>query len=99
MGQYEFVFRVRKRSAEGLKRADQRPAMRVSIAGAGAIGRSVASELLAYGHKVLLIENHVGNFEPFDGSRRRLAAGRRVRTPFARRGGDGALRCGHRGHR
>ena len=64
MGQYEFVFRVRKRSAEGLKRADERPAMRVSIAGAGAIGRSVASELLAYGHKVLLIENHVGNFEP-----------------------------------
>jgi trk system potassium uptake protein len=64
MGQYEFVFRVRKRSAEGLKRADERQAMRVSIAGAGAIGRSVALELLAYGHKVLLIENHVGNFEP-----------------------------------
>ncbi len=38
--------------------------MRVGIAGAGAIGRSVAAELLAYGHKVLLIEHHVDHYEP-----------------------------------
>ncbi len=38
--------------------------MRVGIAGAGAIGRSVALELLAYGHKVLLIEQKVSNYEP-----------------------------------
>jgi trk system potassium uptake protein TrkA len=38
--------------------------MRVGIAGAGAIGRSVALELLAYGHKVLLIEQNVRHYEP-----------------------------------
>lgn len=38
--------------------------MRVGIAGAGAIGRSVAMELLAYGHKILLIENNVRHYEP-----------------------------------
>lgn len=38
--------------------------MRVGIAGAGAIGRSVARELLAYGHKVLLIEHNVRHYEP-----------------------------------
>ena len=38
--------------------------MRVGIAGAGAIGRSVAQELLDYGHKVLLIEINRSNYEP-----------------------------------
>lgn len=38
--------------------------MRVGIAGAGAVGRSVAQELLDYGHKVLLIENDVRHYEP-----------------------------------
>ena len=38
-------------------RPDERQMMRVGIAGAGAIGRSVAQELLDYGHKVLLIEH------------------------------------------
>ena len=38
--------------------------MRVGIAGAGAVGRSVARELLDYGHKVLLIEHNVGHYEP-----------------------------------
>ena len=32
--------------------------MRVGIAGAGEVGRSVAQELLDYGHKVLLIERN-----------------------------------------
>src|ERR1700741_1260676 len=64
MGQDDFVFRTRRKPADAPKRADERPSMRVGIAGAGAIGRSVAMELLAYGHKVLLIENHVANYEP-----------------------------------
>ena len=38
--------------------------MRVGIAGAGAVGRSVAQELLDYGHKVLLIEHDVRHYEP-----------------------------------
>ncbi|ULE35618.1 potassium channel family protein [Mycobacterium sp. IDR2000157661] len=38
--------------------------MRVGIAGAGAVGRSVAHELLDYGHKVLLIEHDVRHYEP-----------------------------------
>jgi trk system potassium uptake protein TrkA len=64
MGQYEFVFRGRKRSAEASDRADEREAMRIGVAGAGAVGRSVAQELLAYGHKVLLIEHNIGHYEP-----------------------------------
>ncbi|MEZ0050575.1 trk system potassium uptake protein TrkA [Mycobacterium sp. MAA66] len=38
--------------------------MRVAIAGAGAVGRSVAQELLDNGHKVLLIENDIRKYEP-----------------------------------
>jgi trk system potassium uptake protein TrkA len=38
--------------------------MRIGIAGAGAVGRSVARELLEYGHKVLLIERNVAHYEP-----------------------------------
>lgn len=38
--------------------------MRVAIAGAGKVGRSVARELLDYGHQVLLIERERSNFEP-----------------------------------
>lgn len=38
--------------------------MRVGIAGAGAVGRSVAQELIDYGHKVLLIEHDVRHYEP-----------------------------------
>ncbi len=64
MGQYEFVFRVGRRSAAASHRADEHQTMRIGIAGAGAIGRSVARELLAYGHKVLLIENNVRHYEP-----------------------------------
>ena len=64
MGHYDFVFRIRRRSAEASHRADEHQTMRIGIAGAGAIGRSVAQELLAYGHKVLLIENNVRHYEP-----------------------------------
>ena len=38
--------------------------MRIGIAGAGKVGRSVARELLSYGHKILLIEKDISNFEP-----------------------------------
>lgn len=37
---------------------------RIGIAGAGNVGRSVARELLGYGHKVLLIERELRKFEP-----------------------------------
>jgi trk system potassium uptake protein TrkA len=37
---------------------------RIGIAGAGNVGRSVAQELLDYGHKVLLIEREWRKFEP-----------------------------------
>jgi trk system potassium uptake protein len=66
MGHYEVVFRARRRSADADARrvVDDRPTMRIGIAGAGAVGRSVAQELLDYGHKVLLIERNVRNYEP-----------------------------------
>lgn len=38
--------------------------MRVAIAGAGAVGRSIASDLHAAGHKVLLIERQRRSFRP-----------------------------------
>ncbi|OOK73968.1 NADH(P)-binding family protein [Mycobacterium kansasii] len=38
--------------------------MRIAVAGAGKVGRSVAHELLDRGHKVLLIERQRNNFEP-----------------------------------
>jgi trk system potassium uptake protein TrkA len=38
--------------------------MRVAIAGAGAVGRSIAAELVEDGHQVMLIERDVANFEP-----------------------------------
>ncbi|WP_304108617.1 TrkA family potassium uptake protein [Mycolicibacterium bacteremicum] len=38
--------------------------MRIGVAGAGNVGRSVAHELLGYGHKVLLIERERRRFEP-----------------------------------
>lgn len=38
--------------------------MRVAIAGAGAVGRSIAQELLAANHQVMLIERERAHFEP-----------------------------------
>jgi trk system potassium uptake protein TrkA len=38
--------------------------MRIGIAGAGAVGRSVARELVDDGHKVLLIERYPEHYEP-----------------------------------
>ncbi len=38
--------------------------MRVAIAGAGAVGRSIAAELIAGDHQVMLIEREARQFEP-----------------------------------
>lgn len=38
--------------------------MRIAIAGAGAVGRSIAAELVADGHQVMLIERDRTHFEP-----------------------------------
>jgi trk system potassium uptake protein TrkA len=38
--------------------------MRVAIAGAGAVGRSVAQELITNGHQVLLIDKASSAFRP-----------------------------------
>jgi trk system potassium uptake protein TrkA len=38
--------------------------MRVAIAGAGAVGRSIAQELVAGGHQVMLIERDPSHFDP-----------------------------------
>jgi trk system potassium uptake protein TrkA len=38
--------------------------MRIAIAGAGAVGRSIAAELIAGGHQVMLIERDRTQFEP-----------------------------------
>jgi len=38
--------------------------MRVAIAGAGAVGRSIAGELIENGHQVLLIERYASSFDP-----------------------------------
>jgi len=38
--------------------------MRIAVAGAGAVGRSVAQELVDYGHKVLIIEKEFSRYAP-----------------------------------
>ncbi|MEV0681638.1 TrkA family potassium uptake protein [Actinosynnema sp. NPDC050436] len=38
--------------------------MRIAIAGAGAVGRSIAAELVADGHQVMLIERDRAHYEP-----------------------------------
>ena len=38
--------------------------MRIAVAGAGAVGRSVAAELVDNGHKVLLIEREFTRYVP-----------------------------------
>jgi trk system potassium uptake protein TrkA len=68
MGQYDCVLRVRRRGADTSVHAEEQDAerrmMRIAVAGAGAVGRSVAQELLDDGHKVLLIERNPLHYEP-----------------------------------
>lgn len=51
--------------------------MRVAIAGAGAVGQSIARELIENGHDVLLIDKNAASIKP-ERARRRVAAGRLV---------------------
>jgi trk system potassium uptake protein TrkA len=64
MRHYVCVFRLRRRFGAAPKQDDDRQMMRIGVAGAGAVGRSVAQELVDYGHKVLLIENSLRHYEP-----------------------------------
>src|SRR4051794_30514967 len=66
MGHYYYVFRaiLRSKRAKEAAPGQDRPTMRVGIAGAGAVGRSVARELVDNGHKVLLIERNPAHYEP-----------------------------------
>ena len=50
--------------------------MRVAIAGAGAVGRSIATELLENGHEVLLIDRDPQGDQGRPGARRGMAARR-----------------------
>ena len=52
--------------------------MRVTIAGAGSVGRSVARELLDNGHEVLLIDRDPSRHQEGVGVQGRMAARRRV---------------------
>ncbi|MGH3979118.1 MAG: potassium channel family protein [Pseudonocardiaceae bacterium] len=40
--------------------------MRVAIAGAGAVGRSIAAELAEFGHEVMLIERNAAQMDPHE---------------------------------
>ena len=60
--------------------------MRVAIAGAGSVGRSIARELLENGHEVLLLDKNPAAIKKVVGARRRVAARRRLRgRPPSRR--------------
>src|SRR3954462_3021613 len=52
--------------------------MRVAIAGAGAVGRSIAQELLENGHEVLLIDKNPRSIKVEAGAQGEGVPGRRV---------------------
>ena len=60
--------------------------MRVAIAGAGNVGRSIANELIDNGHQVMLIERQATDAAARAGAAGRVGARRRVRgrEPAAR---------------
>ena len=60
--------------------------MRVAIAGAGNVGRSIARELLENGHEVLLIDKDPDAIKAEPRARGGVAAGRRLRARLARGG-------------
>ena len=65
--------------------------MRVAIAGAGKVGRSIARELLSNGHEVLLIDTRAGQGPRRRRPRRRGAARRHLRDRRPRRGRPAGL--------
>ena len=70
--------------------------MRVAIAGAGNVGRSIAQELIGNGHQVMLIERQPADAAPGAGAGRRVDARRRVRAGQPGGGRRGQLRRGGR---
>ncbi len=72
--------------------------MRVAIAGAGAVGRSIARELIDNGHEVLLIDKDADSIKPerVPNAEWLLADSCEL---LARGGAAPALRRGDRGHR
>ena len=73
--------------------------MSVAIAGAGAVGRSVAQELITNGHQVLLIDKDPVVDQARPGAGGRVAAGRLLRAVLARGGPARPVRRGDRRHR
>ena len=68
--------------------------MRVAIAGAGAVGRSIARELIPNGHQVLLIDKNAGLDQARARPRRRVAARRLPAScPRSRRRASTAATC------
>ena len=63
--------------------------MRVAIVGAGAVGRSIAGELLANGHQVMLIEKDGRKVRTRSVPGRRVGPGRRLRGDLAGGGAAG----------
>ncbi len=70
--------------------------MRIGIAGAGAVGRSVAQELLGYGQKVLLIEHNIRHYEPQTAPDADWLLADACELTSLRGRGDTDLRCGDR---
>ena len=73
--------------------------MRIGIAGAGKVGRSVAQELLEYGHKILLIERERSNFEPHTVPRADWLNGDACEITTLEEAGCPDVRCADRRHR
>ena len=73
--------------------------MRVAIVGAGAVGRSIAGELLGNGHTVMLIEKDGRKVRTRAVPGGRVGPGRRLRGVLPRGGPAGHLRRRRRRHR
>ena len=73
-------------SAERPSQPPGRALMRVAIAGAGNVGRSIAAELLDNGHEVLLIDKDPGRHQVDTVPEGGVAAGRRLRDHLPRGG-------------
>ena len=70
--------------------------MRVAIAGAGSVGRSIARELLENGHEVLLLDKDPAAIKRTSVPEARVAARRRVRGHLARGGRPARVPGGRR---
>ena len=72
--------------AATVRAPSRRNRMRVVIAGAGSVGRSIARELLHNGHQVLLMDKERKDVQASKSPRRQLAARRRLRDHGPARG-------------